>query len=52
MILQCGITMPKPAGFVTDTFSRVVARSKRRQYWRHAFASAIVQCEKAETTLS
>jgi hypothetical protein len=52
VILQCGATMPKPAGFVTVTFSRDVARTKRQQHWRHAFAFAIVRCEKAETTLS
>jgi hypothetical protein len=52
MILQCNITLHKGAGFVTCTFSRVVAMSKRRRYWRHAFASAIVRCEKAEITLS
>ncbi|WP_426011175.1 hypothetical protein [Caulobacter sp. DWR2-3-1b2] len=52
MILQCGATMPKPARFVTVTFSRDVARAKRQRHWRHAFAFAIVQCEKAETTLS
>jgi hypothetical protein len=44
--LQCSTTLHILAAFVTSTFSRLDDASKSSDHWRHAFAFAIVRCEK------